>query len=190
MASSGADLEEVGVFVMRPKPLPVKLFCGLVGTEDRFAGALPRMEEEFGPLDVTTPSVAFDFTDYYRDEMGPDLVRKWVAFSGLKERAYLALAKHIAVGIEEALARRGRRTVNIDPGYVDEAQVVLSTGKNFAHRIYIGRGYYAEPALVYVKGRFRPLEWTYPDYETKVALKFFESVRDSYHHELRRSSEG
>lgn len=185
MASSGAALEEVGVSVRRPKPLPVKLFCGLVGSEDHFAEALPCLEQEFGPVDFGTPPIPFDFTDYYRDEMGPDLARKWVAFAGLKERAYLALAKHLAARIEERLARHGSRTVNIDPGYVDEAQVVLSTAKNYAHRIYIGRGYYAEPTLVYVKGRFRPLEWTYPDYKTSVAMEFFERVRVSYHRELR-----
>jgi len=190
MAAPGTDLEEVGAFVMRPKPLPVKLFCGLVGMENSLAEAESLLEQEFGPVEFATHIAPFDFTDYYSDEMGSDLVREWIAFSGLKERAYLALAKHVAVGIEKVLARRGRRAVNIDPGYVDDAQVVLSTGKNFAHRIYIGRGYYAEPALIYVKGRFRRLEWTYPDYQTRIALDFFDKVRASYHRELRKSSEG
>ena len=185
MASSGASIEEVGVFVRRPKPLPVKLFCGLIGIEDRFPDALSRLEQEFGPVEFATSPAAFDFTDYYRAEMGPDLLRTWVAFAGLKERSYLSLAKHIAVGIEEGLAHQRCRAVNIDPGYVDEAQVVLSTAKNFAHRIYIGRGYYAEPALVYVKGHFHPLEWTYPDYRSRAALEFFEKARASYHRELR-----
>jgi hypothetical protein len=185
MASPGRNLEKVGVPVRRPKPLPVKLFCGLIGSEDRFAEALTCLELEFGTVDFWSRPAPFDFSDYYRDEMGPDLTRKWMAFTGLKERAYLALAKHIAVGIEERLARHGSRTVNIDPGYIDDAQVVLSTAKNYAHRIYIGMGYYAEPALVYVKGCFRPLEWTYPDYKSPAAIEFFRKARTSYHRELR-----
>lgn len=185
MASPGKDLEKVGEPVRRPKPLPVKLFCGLIGPEDRFAEALTCLELEFGPVDFGSRPAPFDFTDYYIDEMGPDLTRKWITFAGLKERAYLALAKHIAVGIEERLSRHGSRTVNIDPGYVDDAQVVLSTAKNFAHRIYIGMGYYAEPTLVYVKGHFRPLEWTYPDYKGPAAMEFFERARTTYHRESR-----
>ena len=169
----------------RPKPLPVKLFCGLIGPGDRLAESLRHLETEFGPVEFATPAALFDFTDYYRDEMGPDLLRKWIALKGLRERAYLALAKHLAVGIEERLGRGGKRTVNIDPGYVDEAQVVLSTAKNYAHRIYIGMGYYAEPTLVYVRGRFRPLEWTYPDYRSPQAMEFFERARASYHRDLR-----
>ncbi len=169
----------------RSKPMPVKLFCGLIGPEACFAEALRCLEREFGPVDSESLQVPFDFTDYYRDEMGTDLTRKWITFAGLKERPYLALAKHIAVGIEDHLARSGCRTVNIDPGYVDDAQVVLSTAKNFAHRLYIGMGYYAEPALIYVKGRFHPLEWTYPDYRSPAAMEFFERARSSYHREMR-----
>jgi hypothetical protein len=167
------------------KPQPVKLFCGLIGGVEGLGEVLPHLESEFGVVDAESGVVPFDFTDYYRDEMGPGLIRKWIAFDGLRERAYLALAKHIAVGIERCLASNGRRTVNIDPGYVDDAQVVLSTAKNYAHRIYIGMGYYAEPALVYVKGCWHPLEWTYPDYRSPTAIDFFRRARTCYHHHLR-----
>ena len=98
-------------------------------------------------------------------------------------------AKEWAATIEADLARDGKRTVNIDPGYVDDAQVVLATTKNFSHRIYIGMGYYAEVTLIYKHGRFRTLEWTYPDYRGPAGLEFFTMARAAYHQGLRSSDE-
>jgi hypothetical protein len=103
-----------------------------------------------------------------------------VAFKALRERAWLARAKHVAVWLEQELSSGGRRVVNLDPGYVDDAQVVLSTAKNYSHRIYIGLGYYAEVTLTYEHGAFKALDWTYPDYRTPEALSFFGAARAAY----------
>ena len=143
------------------------------------------LEQEFGEIDHDSALLPFDFTDYYTEEMGVGLRRRWVAFGSLKARAYLSRAKHTALQLERVLMRNGRRTVNIDPGYVDNAQVVLSTAKNYAHCIYIGMGYYAEVTLVYVGNQFRPLEWTYPDYRSRAGLEFFHLIRKKYHRQLR-----
>jgi hypothetical protein len=168
----------------------VKLFCGLIGSEASIERAERLLVVELGPLDLRSPYLPFDFTDYYAEEMGTGLKRRWIAFAELRERAYLAQAKHAAVIIEGALSADGRRTVNIDPGYVDDAQVVLSTSKNFSHRIYIGKGYYAEATLIHSGGGFKPLEWTYPDYKNERGPKFFADVRAVYHRQLRRGNAG
>jgi len=169
----------------------VKVFCGLILREERLSDVLARLEHEFGEIDCETDLVDFDSTDYYAREMGTGLKRKWAAFRPLRERAYLAEAKHLCVELELELADGPNRTVNIDPGYVDDAQVVLATTKDFAHRVYIGKGYYAEPALIYVKGEggYRPLEWTYPDYRTVRALRFFRDVRCEYLRQVKERHE-
>ncbi|MGD8628779.1 MAG: DUF4416 family protein, partial [bacterium] len=146
--------------------------------------------EELGPVDLRSPLLPFDFTDYYAGEMGTGLKRRWIAFSGLRERGYLAQAKHAAVILENRLSSDGRRTVNIDPGYVDDAQVVLSTAKNFAHRIYIGKGYYAEVTMFCMRTGLQALEWTYPDYKGEKGREFFEKVRGAYHRQLRSGDAG
>jgi hypothetical protein len=169
----------------RPKPDPIKIFCGLIGREDAILEARGLLARVFGDIDLESAILPFDFTDYYTDEMGKDLARQWVAFRTLKERSYLALAKHEAVLIEQVLSRDGRRSVNIDPGYVDDAQVVLATAKNFSHRIYIGRGYYAEVTLIYIHGAYKSLEWTYHDYKSPEGLRFFGKVRTLYHKQVR-----
>jgi hypothetical protein len=171
---------------MAKRPFPIKLFCGLIGSLGSLADAREDLAREFGPVDIESETCDFDFTAYYTEEMGRDLKRKWISFAPLKERGYLTEAKNLAVSIEERLARVGRRRVNIDPGYVDNAQVVLATAKNFAHRIYIGSGFYAEVTLIYSGRAFRSLEWTYPDYKSEAALEFFMKMRASYHQEARR----
>lgn len=175
----------------RAKPKRVKIFCGLIGREASIRGVLDHLVRELGEIDCETDVLEFDSTDYYAREMGSDLKRKWVAFCSLRERGYLARAKHLCVELELRLADDGNRTINIDPGYVDDAQVVLATTKNFAHRLYIGMGYYAEPTLIYVKGEggYRPLEWTYPDYKTVRALRFFRDVRCEYLRQVKRDNE-
>lgn len=169
----------------RQKPLPVKLFCGLIGSDAWIEEAERLLVEELGPVDCRSLLLPFTWTDYYGDEMGSDLKRRWIAFAELKERGYLARAKHAAVLLEADLSFDGRRRVNIDPGYVDCAQVVLATAKNFSHRIYIGKGYYAEVTLIYARTGFRLLEWTYPDYKSEKGLEFFEEVRSAYYLQLR-----
>jgi hypothetical protein len=186
VATPGSDCKDVDRQMMWRRPFPIRLFCGLIGRESRLKKARDLLQVEFGPIDIESPVEGFDYTDYYRDEMGSNLRRAWISFGEIRERAYLVEAKKTAVWIEERLARGGRRTVNIDPGYVDNAQVVLSTGKNFAHRIYIGAGYYAEVTLIYTGNAFRFLEWTYPDYRSSSALGFFAQARDAYHREMRR----
>jgi hypothetical protein len=162
------------------KPKPIKLFCGLIGAARSIELARDLLARRFGEIDLESPVLPFTFTQYYSDEMGDALSRCWVSFLPLKERAYLAVAKHIAAMIEVDLAREGRRTVNIDPGYADDAQVVLATAKNFSHRIYIGAGYYAEVTLMYVHKVYKSNEWTYPDYKTREALEFFDRARRAY----------
>ncbi len=175
----------MGLRPPRQKPMPVKIFCGMIAKQEAIEQAVRRLSVCFGQIDVESKVVRFEVTDYYEEEMGRGLVRKWLAFEGLRERGFLPLAKHMALEIEAQLSEGCRRKINIDPGYVDNAQVVLATTKNYAHRIYIGMGYYAEVTLVYRGGGFKPLEWTYPDYQSPIALEFFTRARSIYHAEVR-----
>ena len=174
----------------RDKPRPVKLFCGLIAKADALGRVRGLLVERFGEIDCESPALTFTFTTYYREEMGEGLVRTWVAFRPLRERAYLPLAKHTAIALEASLAVDGKRVANIDPGYVDDAQVVLSTAKNYSHRIYIGMGYYAEVTLTYERKAFKFLGWTYPDYKIPEALAFFNDARSAYAAEMRNHTSG
>ena len=82
--------------------------------------------------------------------------------------------------IESDLSTGGARRVNLDPGYMDAARVVLASTKDHAHRILLGKGIYGEVTLLYRDGAFRPLPWTYPDYREAATLAFLKGVRVWY----------
>jgi len=73
-----------------------------------------------------------------------------------------------------------RRQVNIDPGYISIERLVLATGKNNVHRIYLGRGVWADLTLIFQQGEFRPLPWTYPDYASEAVRTVMQDIRRKY----------
>ena len=104
----------------------------------------------------------FDYTSYYEREMGLGLKRRMMAFKTLIPQGGLSAVKQKTNAIEKRFKAQGKRMVNIDPGYLLRERFVLATGKNFAHRIYIGDQIYADLTLIFHKGAFQSLPWTYP----------------------------
>ena len=97
--------------------------------------------------------------------MGSPLFKRFHFFEPLKSPEELVEFKYLCYEVEKKFANaEGKRQVNLDPGYVELSKVVLSTFKNFSHRIYLKNGVYAEVTLIYKKGRFEALPWSYPDY--------------------------
>ncbi len=92
----------------------------------------------------------------------------------------LAEIKRLTGLLEAEFAAPGLppRPVNIDPGFVDEARLVLATAKDRGHRLYLGQGVYAEVTLSFSGGQFTPLPWTYPDYASAEYREFFAGVRE------------
>jgi len=145
----------------------------------------------YGEIDVESDPVPFDFTDYYEDEMGTGLLRKFVSFATLIDPGRLAEVKVRANGLEREFAAGagGRRRINLDPGYVDASRLVLATTKNVAHRIYVGQGIYAEVTLTFRKNGCACFDWTYPDYRSGRYEGFFREIRRRYLDQVPRSGE-
>ncbi len=72
------------------------------------------------------------------------------------------------------------RLINIDPGYVDLAKLVLASTKDYAHRIYLRKGIFAEITLSYRGNSFSPNDWTYPDYRSAEYIGIFNQIRKLY----------
>jgi len=177
------------------EPRPVKFisacFSSCAGLIDE---ARLRMEELFGPVDETSETFSFDQTAYYERQMGGGLLKVLWSFQNLVDPGALVRAKLASNDIEREFAGADRahvpRPVNIDPGYVTPSKLVLATTKDYSHRIYLGRGIYAEVTLEYTSGAFRPFSWTYPDYRTEGCRQFFERVRKKLLGQLRSLSDG
>ncbi|MDZ7268273.1 MAG: DUF4416 family protein [candidate division KSB1 bacterium] len=142
-------------------------------------------QERCGSLLLQSPAFAFTFSDYYRAEMGPDLRKVFLLFDCLIDPADLPEWKHRAISWEQQHCVAGKRRINFDPGYLDPAKLVLATTKNFAHRIYLGRGIYADVELYVRDGAFQTNPWTYPDYKHPQHLEFFGAARRKYFERLK-----
>lgn len=170
-------------------PRPAKLVVGLFLREKDLIGpVVADLQASFGELDLVSAWIPFDYTAYYTVEMGAPLFRRVMAFRGLIRQSALASIKRATNTIEEKYALGEKRRVNIDPGYMLAERFVLATGKNFTHRIYIGGGIYADLTLMYQKGAFRSLPWTYPDYADKQLQAFLTLVRNRYLVDIRKAA--
>ena len=167
-------------------PKPVKLIMSLITADDRLLDeVLEVLERRYGKVDFKSDILPFDHTDYYGAEMGEELLRRFVSFRPLIPRESLVRIKRETNELEESFSCEGRRRINIDPGYIAAEHLILATTKGYTHRPYLGEGIYADLTLVYQKGQFRPLEWTYPDYASPVMREISKGVRKRYLQELK-----
>jgi len=70
--------------------------------------------------------------------------------------------------------------VNIDPGYVAASKMILATGKDYSHRLYLGEGIYGDFTLIFRDGQYAALPWTYPDYASEPLRRLFDLLRKRY----------
>ncbi len=166
------------------KPLPGKLILSVIFSSHETAlEAVKDVEKKFGRIEFESDIIPFLHTTYYREEMGPDLQRKFFTFKENVDRDRLAEIKLFTNKIEAKYGERVEdytfRTVNLDPGILTLANLTLASTKDFSHRIYQKDGIFAEITLIYERGRFRSLPWTYPDYTEPEVLEILTKARDT-----------
>ncbi len=158
--------------------LKVKLVIGFIYQDEAvFITARDKLKKQFGRIDFEPPALDFNCTDYYAPELGTGLKRKFISFSRLIPIQDLYQIKLYTNRLESRLAKDGKRRVNIDPGYLDMAKLVLATTKDYAHRIFLRKGIFAEVALSFKNDSFAPNDWTYPDYRTPEYINIFNQIR-------------
>ncbi len=182
------------------QPRPALLLIAAFSRHDAaLAWARRRAEREFGPLALESGPFTFGETDYYTPTMGSPLTKRFFAFERLIDPGRLAEIKILTNqweqqyadetaqataqdggdaprGVEEA---RPQRPLNLDPGYLELAKLVLASTKDHAHRIYLGQGIYAEVTLQYRQsGGWQPQPWTFPDYRRADYHEFFDRCRE------------
>jgi hypothetical protein len=145
-----------------------------------------RLQDLFGDIDIISSWFDFDRTNYYETEMGTPLFRRIAVFKKLIKQTDLADIKLATNNLEKEQADSDKRRVNIDPGYMLAERFVLATGKNFSHRIYIGKKIYADLTLIYQKNDFSFLPWTYKDYQSNQLVDFLSIVRKKYILDLKK----
>lgn len=158
---------------------------GLMHPRDKsYTSVLENLQRRFGPLHRSASPYAFDYTDYYADEMGDELVRHWHVFSRLISQDELADRKRTTMRLEQQFGVDGLgegidadRWFNIDPGYVTGAKLVLASHKNNSHRIYLRDGVFGEVTLRYENGEWHTLPWTFPDFQSPADHDWLNAAR-------------
>jgi hypothetical protein len=164
------------------EPKPVKLIFGILAAQSQALDtAREAIETQFGAIDFVSEIWPFNQTDYYKEQMGNAIVRQFISLTELIEPGRLADIKHSSNSIEQKLAKSLQlpfpRPVNLDPGIIEPSKLVLATTKNYSHRIYIGKKMYAEVTLIFDKGSWCSLPYTYPDYRQQCYFDFFSRIR-------------
>ncbi len=163
------------------KILPPKLIMGMIFQDkDICIKAEKALRRKFGRIDFESKMMNFNHTRYYEKEMGENLLRKFVSFRRLINAERLADIKRFTNKLEWRFSIDARRRINLDPGYLDANKLVLATTKDWAHRIYLKKGIYAELTLHFQNSSFQSWEWTYPDYRTRDYIDIFNQIRKIY----------
>jgi len=163
----------------RPSPPEdALLFVGsLYSREEYYLIAKERLIARFGEIIMESRQSDWDYSDYYRDELGWPIKRRFVFFRNIINPEQITDIKLTTNDIEQQLSIEGRRSINIDPGYITLSKVVLVSTKNYSHRIYLGKGIYAEVTLIYRDGRYHPHLFTYRDYASDAYREIFACAR-------------
>jgi hypothetical protein len=173
------------------QPIPVLLITAISSNDEEAIGwGAEQIEAKWGPIWLKTPVFDFDHTSFYNATMGDGIKKQLIAFESPIDPARLACIKNESNEIErqyEGLRQyEVERPINIDPGYVTEAKLVLATIKDRDHRVYLSDGIYAEVTLSYYGKQWNPSRWTYPDYMATENLEFVEKCRLRLREKLQR----
>ena len=157
------------------------LIIGVLSTfETQHERLISVLEDNFGPVDMHSPAIDFSFTDYYDAEMGGRPVRYLLLFRNLIDPSALADIKILTNELEKQFSLDGNRRVNLDPGTLSLANLVLATCKDRSHRIPLKDGIYGETTLIYQDHDFQRLPWTYADYSSDGVRAILRSFRTRY----------
>jgi hypothetical protein len=168
---------------------PVKLIFSIFAADAvKIDEAVSILARRYGQPDFISNVVSFDYTDYYGPEMGEKLVRRFLSMEKLIRPETLPDVKLITNDIEDKFKAGEERLVNIDPGYLSKAQLILATGKGYAHRPYLRDGIYADLTLIYQDKKFCSLPWTYPDYADEKQHLIFNKMRAKYLLQLKETN--
>ena len=147
--------------------------------DDIYQQFLRHLETIEVEIELESEIYKFDSTDYYQEEMGSGLYRIFLSLKGLYPVEQSVSLKNETNSWENEWKEGGKRTLNLDPGYLDLHKVVLLSGKEGPQKIYLGGGIWADLNLIRKAGRFEALPWTFPDLRESRYHSFFERVREN-----------
>jgi hypothetical protein len=166
---------------IHPHPPAMLILAAFSRYDEALDWARDRIAGSWGHIELESPRFEFRETDYYESSMGAGLKKTFFACGERIDPARLADLKLATNAWEEEYVRLGlhaeSRPLNLDPGYLTLAKLVLASTKDHSHRIYLSQGIYAEVTLYYQDRRWQHRPWTFPDYRREDYQQFFTACR-------------
>jgi hypothetical protein len=154
------------------------LFIGTLFSDKKiFDDICPVLRRRFGRTLFQSSIQKWKYSDHYCNEFGSPLYRCFLFFDKVIDPSSLSDIKLLTNAMEAIYSHDEKRRINLDPGYLTLAKVVLASTKNYSHRIYLGKGIYAELALLYKNNQFVTMPYTYNDYKDPGYVSMFATVR-------------
>ena len=162
---------------MMPSESALLFVSTLYRNADVFNRAKEILQNNFGDVLFESTSLTWDYSSYYKDEIGWPLFRQIIFFKNIIDPGLFVDTKLKTNEIESAFSLNGKRLINLDPGYLTLSKVVLASTKNYAHRIYLGKSIYGEVTLIFKNGTYSPHIFTYRDYQDTSHIDIFLNAR-------------
>ena len=165
-------------------PLVKKILALLVprGETAVYEDTCGLLENIWGRPERVSERIPFVWTNYY-EEIAPKLDRIFFSYLGLYPTSALPDWKIASCRIERETG--ASRRVNLDPGTIDGARLLLASTKGQAHRVYLRDGIFCEVTLCRRKGRWENFFYTFPDFKSGAYDKWLELVREDWKREVR-----
>ena len=163
-------------------PHKALLFIGILYRDELLLEKVSdELVKRYGPIFEKVDNIPFDVTTYYDKEMGEGIKKAFLFFDNLISMDKIVEIKLETNDIEEKyIDNAGNRRINLDPGYLDMAKVVLATTKDRGHRVYLRDGIFAESTLKFYHGTYTIFPWTYPDFKKDEYIALFNRIREIY----------
>lgn len=160
-------------------PYVKKLLALLVPRDDRsvFDTICGMLEKQWGSPERISERFPFSWTNYYED-IAPKLDRIFFSYPGLYPMSKLPEWKLESCRLEAATGES--RRVNLDPGTIDGARLLLASTKGQAHRVYLKDGIFCEVTLCRRKGHWENFFYTFPDFKSGLYDSWLEVVREDW----------
>jgi hypothetical protein len=176
---------------LQPHPPVARFLAAFSRYEQALDWARTQMVAAWGPIALESPAFEFVETTYYDVAMGTGLRKVLFVFRDLADPDTLVDWKRLTNQWEEQYARENAcpeaRPLNLDPGYLTLAKLILASTKDRDHRIYLSRGIFAENTLFFRDRQWQKRPWTYPDYQREDYQEFLMQARDYLKQELKHN---
>lgn len=133
------------------------------------------LKNNFGDIIDKSLEYDFNFTDYYEKEFGSNLKKTMIIFNKKINKNDLIEIKNKTAEIEKKHSANGKRTINIDPGYINKKELVLASFKGRDFKESLGNGVYAHKVLEFDNGKAKEFLHTFPDYREKGVKEFLKN---------------